>query len=76
MAVIEPIQEPSRQALSEAATLTGSHVLDLRNVLCPDGLCSTHRGREWLYMDATHLSVQTSRELAPFFVQAIDAASR
>ena len=76
VAVIEPIQEPSRQALSEAATLTGSHLLDLRNVLCPDGLCSTHRGREWLYMDATHLSVQTSRELAPFFVQAIDAASR
>ncbi len=76
MAVIEQIQGPSRQALSEAAAMTGSHLVDLRDAMCPDGLCSTHRGREWLYMDATHLTVRASRELAPFFVQAIDATSR
>lgn len=75
-AEIERVQGPSRRALSEAAEMTKSHLLDLREVMCPAGVCRTHRGDEWLYMDATHLTVQASRELAPEFAKAIDTASR
>ena len=73
---IRKLQLSSREAISRAADATGSNVLDLRNSFCDRRTCSTNKDGAMRYLDAVHITVSASRNLAPEFVGAVNAADR
>jgi len=57
----------ARRALDEAAAESGAQLVDLRDVLCPEGRCGTERNGVVLYRDNSHLSVGASTGTSPVF---------
>lgn len=52
-------------AISRSLARSGVHLLDFNALLCPNGVCTaTFKGHN-TYRDASHISVSTSRALAP-----------
>lgn len=72
--VVDRIQSDSREALSRVAGQTGASVLDLRDIFCRGGYCSTERDGVSIYRDATHITVPWSERLAPEFADAVRRA--
>jgi hypothetical protein len=70
---MDELQGEFRAVIQSVADETGSAVLDLRDYLCPDGVCSTTRDGELLYLDSIHLTADTSKALAPWFVRFLSA---
>ncbi|GAA1916026.1 hypothetical protein GCM10009737_16840 [Nocardioides lentus] len=54
-----------RALASERSVARGASVslLDLTRLICPENICSTLRGGNWIYRDGLHLSVRTSYSL-------------
>ncbi len=50
-----------------ATTATGSEHMQFFDRVCPGALCSARTSGAWTYRDFEHLSVDTSRSLAPAF---------
>jgi peptidoglycan/LPS O-acetylase OafA/YrhL len=63
------MQADSIRAATTATQATGTTLLDLRNQLCPDGVCGEPNGQNW--NDGSHLSVDASAALAGTFAKAI-----
>jgi hypothetical protein len=57
-----------RAILAEAgaASSEGAVTIDVADVLCPDDVCASRRGGNWIWSD-THISVYASIELIPTF---------
>lgn len=58
-------QQPIIHALAGASRSSGAHLIDLRNALCPLGICSAYQSGEWIYRDGTHISPKGSAHLTP-----------
>ena len=71
--VTDRAQGDLRAAIAGAAAATGADVLDLRDNLCSNSVCSSRRGELVLYSDGGHLSVAASESLALVFADRINA---
>jgi peptidoglycan/LPS O-acetylase OafA/YrhL len=60
--------------VSETVMANGGSVWDPREELCTDGVCATNFGDEWLYLDASHISVAASEKLAQILVALLSAS--
>jgi hypothetical protein len=60
-------QLPGRVAQAAAAGATGATSIDFFDIVCPASTCTTQVGSVLTYRDFEHLSVATSRSLAPAF---------
>jgi peptidoglycan/LPS O-acetylase OafA/YrhL len=63
-------------AEADAVAAAGASAMRLRDVVCPESVCATYRDGTWVYRDGLHLSKSFSKELAPAFSEALDAAGR
>jgi hypothetical protein len=54
-------------AYQSAAELTGASLLDFRDHMCPQEVCSTVEDGRFRYLDGGHISVEESLTLTPFF---------
>ena len=64
-------QQTMLAAYATAARDSGAPLLDLRDDLCPAGVCHTQRDGRTLYLDGGHISVEESAALAPRFIAAL-----
>ncbi len=55
----------------EAETLRSLIVVDAERLFCSNDRCGGLRGRQLLYADDNHLSVEGSRLVAPLVVEAL-----
>lgn len=60
-------REKAIQAFSMIPSKYRPTSVDFFDRLCPSTRCSTNDGTYWLHKDASHLSVQASARLAPYF---------
>ena len=60
-------QLPGMAAQAAAIDATGATSIDFFDVVCPSSTCTTGIGSSWTYRDFEHLSVATSKILAPAF---------
>ncbi len=60
-------QLPGHIAQAAATAATGATSIDFFDVVCPSSTCTTEVGSVLTYRDFEHLSVATSRSLAPAF---------
>lgn len=65
--VVDEFREPAVTAESDVAAVTGATTLEVTDLLCPDGFCSTYRDHIWVWRDGTHISVDESIRLTPAF---------
>ncbi len=72
VAQMDALQGQLRDVIRKVADETGATVFDLRNYFCPAGICSTSREGESLYLDAIHISTETSLALTPRFVALLE----
>ena len=56
-------------AYQSAANSTGVPLLDFRDQMCPQGVCSTVEGQIFRYLDGGHISVEESLTLTPFLTE-------
>lgn len=61
------LQSHARDSIFKASALTNSRTLDLLTIICQDGECKNIKGKEILYRDAGHLTVQFSQDLSGYF---------
>jgi len=54
-------------AYKSAAEATGVPLIDLRDYMCPGGVCLTVEDERFRYLDGGHISVEESVRLAPYF---------
>ncbi len=67
----DELQSLPLQAEHDAAEQAGASYLDLRDELCPDGVCQTVRDDTFMYRDGKHISKAASAQLAPQLAAAI-----
>lgn len=68
----QALQRAAREAISKAALLTDSSLIDLQAFFCPQTICSNKDiDGQLLYRDAGHLSVQASLRLTNLFTSAL-----
>jgi peptidoglycan/LPS O-acetylase OafA/YrhL len=58
-------------ATERAVIGTNARILDLSGTLCPSGVCGDHQKVTWTF-DGLHISVVTSKYLAPDFADALE----
>ena len=61
-------QQRTLAAARSAADATGTQVLAVRDVLCPDDMCGTTIDGTWIYSDSAHLTPVGANLLADRFV--------
>lgn len=64
-----------RSAVLAAGESTGARVLDLADLICPDGECLSQRDGMPIYRDADHITVAMSVALAPLFGDVLTQVS-
>jgi peptidoglycan/LPS O-acetylase OafA/YrhL len=62
-AAMDERQADALSTLASAARATGARLVDVREQICPDGLCGTNDGDAWRYRDMFHISVGQSQSL-------------
>ncbi len=60
-----------RNPADDLALADGSVVVDLLDVVCPDGVCSPVVGNVFVYLDDNHLTWDYTRSLTPFLEERI-----
>ncbi len=64
-------QGPALEAEAAAVRSSSSRYVDLRETVCPGGLCRTRRGDTWVYRDGMHITEKFSAGLAPVLARAL-----
>jgi hypothetical protein len=72
--LVDRVQASARASVNEASAATGAPIVDPRNLICHDGVCSTERDGTVLYFDAGHISVNASQLLTDDFAEALAQA--
>ncbi|KUG62206.1 hypothetical protein AVL61_03840 [Kocuria rosea subsp. polaris] len=60
--------------LAPVAELPRVSLVDLGDLICPDGTCTPVVGNVFTYWDNNHLTVEYVRTLAPMFAERVEAA--
>lgn len=58
------------------AASPGAEVWEVRDALCPAGVCATDDGGAWHYRDGVHISTATSRRLSGVFADRLTSIDR
>ena len=69
--VVLGLQQPAREIIVEVSQATGSKVIDFRDRYCDSSICSPVREGDLAYVDATHVSSDEARLLAPLFLEGL-----
>ncbi|MFI7493212.1 acyltransferase family protein, partial [Kocuria sp. M4R2S49] len=62
--------------LAPVAELPRVSMVDMGDLICPDGTCAPVVGNVFTYWDNNHLTVEYVRTLAPVFAERVEAALR
>jgi peptidoglycan/LPS O-acetylase OafA/YrhL len=65
-------QQPVWTAIQTVARETGSSVVDVRDLVCPGGMCPTQQGGTLMFREYQHLTVAGAKKLIPGFARVLD----
>jgi len=65
-------QQPIWSAVETVARETGASVVDVRDLVCPGGMCPTQQGGTLMFREFQHLTVAGARALTPGFARVLE----
>ena len=65
-------QKPIWDAVETVARETGASVVDVKGLVCPNGMCPTQQGSTLMFREFQHLTVAGARTLTPGFAHVLD----